>query len=522
MTNQSQVDQLVEEGIAAAKAGDKALARGKLEMAVKIDQYSEKAWFWLARVVETDEERRACLGNVLIINPQNQKAQQLLDKLENRAIAKENKGKRNPRLLIGGVIGLLVLCGIIFILMQGGGDDETALLPTEFSTQTQTPTPDVALSATAQILITPSDTPFVRPTNPPTWTPTPGPTNTPEAQTYPTPPTDIPGRIIMQSGKVTGDDDNQPIVIYRLSDGVSLPVSNEGLRGQNPVLAPGRDRFAYAQYLTGSRSLAIQLQNIGFPELIDITSLYPPAILLATPNYPAWSGDNLAFAAPEFGRGKHDIWLLEIGGVTAATAVPSFGQEQSPTPSATFTATASLTPEGFQPSPTPDGPTMTPTLPPSNLSRLTDNAADNIWPTFDPTGTALVYVQMLNGVTDLMVVNINSKAIFALTENGNQLIESAPDWGGNNEIVFSSAIQGSEDASDIYIMQADGSAEPTQLFDFGPQDIQPRFSPDGKYIVFSSNINGNWDVFIYNRETQEIYGVATNPDSIDIANDWSE
>ena len=62
------VEQLIREGAEAFNAGDKALARGKLEAAVQMDQHSEKAWFYLAYLVDTDEERRTCLGNVVIIN----------------------------------------------------------------------------------------------------------------------------------------------------------------------------------------------------------------------------------------------------------------------------------------------------------------------------------------------------------------------------------------------------------------------------------------------------------------------
>ncbi|MBZ0307423.1 MAG: hypothetical protein K8I82_15250, partial [Anaerolineae bacterium] len=259
-------------------------------------------------------------------------------------------------------------------------------------------------------------------------------------------------------------------------------------------------------------------QNVGFPDELNITSLYPSQILLSTPNYPTWSGNNLVFAAPEFGSGTHDLWLLELDDASAATPVPSFGSEQTATPTFTATATQTATPEGFQPT---EGPSPTPVPPVSALTRLTNDAADNLWPAFDPTGTALVYVNVLNNITDLMVMNINTQAIFTLTTNGNQLVESAPDWGGDNEVIFSGSI-GNAQTSDIYIMSASGESEPTVLIDFGPQDTRPRFSPDGRYIVFSSNARGNWDVFIYDRDTQEIYGLAINANAIDLANDWGE
>jgi hypothetical protein len=520
VSNKAQLDQLVDEGIAAAKAGDKALARGKLEAAVKIDQYNEKAWFWLARMVETDEERRACLGNVIIINPQNKRAQELLDKLENRVIAKEQKAKRSPRLLMLAAGGLVVILGLIGLLLSGvlSGDDSAEVLPTAFLTSTITPTPDASQTAAVLLLLGPSDTPIPIATIPATWTATPGPTDTATQESFPTPPTGLPGKIIMQSGRVSGDDANQPIVLVNMNDLSTVTVSNQNVRGQNPVLAPGAARYAYAQYLSGTRSLTIMMQNVGFPDELNITSLYPSQILLSTPNYPTWSGNNLVFAAPEFGSGTHDLWLLELDDASAATPVPSFGSEQTATPTFTATATQTATPEGFQPT---EGPSPTPVPPVSALTRLTNDAADNLWPAFDPTGTALVYVNVLNNITDLMVMNINTQAIFTLTTNGNQLVESAPDWGGDNEVIFSGSI-GNAQTSDIYIMSASGESEPTVLIDFGPQDTRPRFSPDGRYIVFSSNARGNWDVFIYDRDTQEIYGLAINANAIDLANDWGE
>ncbi|MCZ7545676.1 MAG: hypothetical protein M5R40_20120 [Anaerolineae bacterium] len=74
-----QISEQMQKGIAAAKAGDKATARTYFERVVAMDKYSEKAWFWLASVVESDEERRVCLGNVVHLNPNNERARRLLE-----------------------------------------------------------------------------------------------------------------------------------------------------------------------------------------------------------------------------------------------------------------------------------------------------------------------------------------------------------------------------------------------------------------------------------------------------------
>jgi hypothetical protein len=82
-----QVEELLRQGIEAARSGDKASARPLLEQVVEKDQYNEKGWFWLAAVVETVDEKRVCLGNVVVINPGNQRAQRLLEQLESKSAA---------------------------------------------------------------------------------------------------------------------------------------------------------------------------------------------------------------------------------------------------------------------------------------------------------------------------------------------------------------------------------------------------------------------------------------------------
>jgi len=76
-----QAAELVEEGIAALTSGRKAHARLLLEQALEADPRSEKGWLWLSGAVDTDEERRFCLRQVLSINEWNPAAQRGLRKL---------------------------------------------------------------------------------------------------------------------------------------------------------------------------------------------------------------------------------------------------------------------------------------------------------------------------------------------------------------------------------------------------------------------------------------------------------
>jgi hypothetical protein len=75
-------DALVQDAIRAYRAGDKDQARSLLDRALEIDDRNEQAWLWLSGLEDTDEDRRICLDNVLIINPNNEDARRGLKRLE--------------------------------------------------------------------------------------------------------------------------------------------------------------------------------------------------------------------------------------------------------------------------------------------------------------------------------------------------------------------------------------------------------------------------------------------------------
>lgn len=80
---------LLQEGIAAAKAKRIEEARRTLMRVVELDDHNEQAWLWLSGVVESNDDRRVCLENVLEINPDNTIAQSGLHWLNEHAPVKE-------------------------------------------------------------------------------------------------------------------------------------------------------------------------------------------------------------------------------------------------------------------------------------------------------------------------------------------------------------------------------------------------------------------------------------------------
>ena len=71
---QDKAQQLLQQGIAAAKAGQKDNARQILQQAVRLSPQNETIWLWLSSVAKDDKERVFCLKQILEINPQNELA----------------------------------------------------------------------------------------------------------------------------------------------------------------------------------------------------------------------------------------------------------------------------------------------------------------------------------------------------------------------------------------------------------------------------------------------------------------
>jgi hypothetical protein len=77
----SDVENLLNEGITALKAGQRTKARALLQEVVRQRPDDVTAWLWLSGAVEMDAERRQCLEKVLVIDPKNPHAQRGLEKL---------------------------------------------------------------------------------------------------------------------------------------------------------------------------------------------------------------------------------------------------------------------------------------------------------------------------------------------------------------------------------------------------------------------------------------------------------
>ncbi len=73
---------LFQQGVAAAKSGQRTQAREALEQVVELDEKNAAAWLWLSGVIDDLEDREVCLQNVLDLEPDHAAARKGLAQVQ--------------------------------------------------------------------------------------------------------------------------------------------------------------------------------------------------------------------------------------------------------------------------------------------------------------------------------------------------------------------------------------------------------------------------------------------------------
>ncbi len=80
---ETEVESWLQAGITAVKNGRPDEARQFLLDVVEADETNESGWLWLSQVVGDEADKRACLENVLALNPANGAARRMLAAMDN-------------------------------------------------------------------------------------------------------------------------------------------------------------------------------------------------------------------------------------------------------------------------------------------------------------------------------------------------------------------------------------------------------------------------------------------------------
>lgn len=499
MSEEKDVLQLLREGIEAARAGDKATARELFEKVVELDENSERGWYWLASVVETDEEKRVCLANVLVINPNNDKARAIMDKLE--AKKRQTVGdeevipgiSRRQLLLIGGggAIAIILIVGIFLAITVSNNNRaaaEAAAATKLVQEQTATVEAFAVISAnetaTQMAVAPPTATPRVVPTLAPTWTPTSTETPLPGVEALPPPPGNVTGSLAVWGGRDRlSNGALQPLIFPVGGGGQSTPIGDD--LGRDVRFAGSNQRVIFSRYFTSTFDFGIEAVNINGTQEQIILPENPPVFKLEQPDR-CMTANRVAFIAiPREGPSADNLQFSEVA-VTKLYITD---------------------------------------LTTNNTVRLTTDTASYSYPAFSPDCSRIAVIRNdLNSAQsgpDIVVIDIANATMTSITTDLTDYIEKTPRWTANgSQIIFAAAPITAPGNNDIVAVNADGSGAPQLLVRSEFDDRNPVASPDGQYLAFSSKRGEFYNIYITELSSNTLWQLTSSGGDFFVGDWW--
>jgi Tol biopolymer transport system component/tRNA A-37 threonylcarbamoyl transferase component Bud32 len=366
--------------------------------------------------------------------------------------------------VVGGMVLLLVVGGV---LLAGRGPVGILLAPptaTPTATSTSTATPRSTYMPTATPTDTPTPTEYPTATPVPTATPLPPtptatPTPTPMPTDMPLPPTPTPsplpaaGRIAFYSNR---DDVLTPTIYVMNADG-SGQTRLTNRRGRSPAWSPDGTHIAFERVVRNDEIYVMNADGSGQTNMTNNP---------ASSDYgPAWSPDGLRIAFTSKRDGDAEIYVMNADG--------------------------------------------------SGVTRLTNNPAHDCSPSWSPDGRRIAFHSDRDGDAEIYVMNADGSGLTRLTDNPAD--DWIPAWSPDGTRI---AFESERDEPDpdncgldcnweIYVMNADGSGQ-TRLTNNPAWDSSPAWSPDGRYIAFDSDRDGDAEIYVMNADGSGLIRLTNN------------
>ena len=146
---------------------------------------------------------------------------------------------------------------------------------------------------------------------------------------------------------------------------------------------------------------------------------------------------------------------------------------------------------------------------------LTQSPVYEKFPQFSPDGSFLVYQGWQKGKMEIFFLGLLDRNNINITRNiqSNDILSHGNSFSPDGEsIVFTSERDGNRN---IYLMKINGS-EIEKLTTHESNDYEPTFSPDGESIVFTSERDGNREIYIIHLRDKKIENLSNSP-----GDDWN-
>src|SRR5581483_197955 len=148
----------------------------------------------------------------------------------------------------------------------------------------------------------------------------------------------------------------------------------------------------------------------------------------------------------------------------------------------------------------------------TNIRQLTSQSGWELEPTWSPDGTQIAYEAFPYGLADIFVMNADGTNSHDITNTPNAS-DFHPSWSASG-IVFTSDRAGLDG---LYVMRPDGS-NLVPLTKGRMWESDPRWSQDGRQIVFASGRDAHYEIGSY---SGGVYKPLTHGPGYDTDPSWS-
>lgn len=132
-----------------------------------------------------------------------------------------------------------------------------------------------------------------------------------------------------------------------------------------------------------------------------------------------------------------------------------------------------------------------------SLHRITNTPANELFPVWSPDGMRLAYISAdeETNILSLFVMNPDGSRAQQIIEVPEGIRINSTAWSPDgSQLAYTSNLDGN---ADVYVMALD-SGEVRNLTDNDASNSAPAWSPDGTQILFHSNLNGDFDLYVMN------------------------
>ena len=128
-------------------------------------------------------------------------------------------------------------------------------------------------------------------------------------------------------------------------------------------------------------------------------------------------------------------------------------------------------------------------------TRLTTHPEFDFEPTFSPDGNEVAFASPRNGTTDIFIKAADGSGQIRSLATGEGSSEGVPDWSRDGKYIVY-FVDGPSASFDLGYLSLAENAKPALLFQTPFHENEPVISPDGRYVAYTSNESGRYEVYV--------------------------